>query len=207
MTATASLERLFRAIANHDHSAALSILERKPSLTMDAVRTGAARADAKAHFLTPIARYTYTGDTALHIAAAAYDATLVKRLLAMGADANARNRLGATPLHAASDGQPDGANWNPDAQVATLAELLAAGIDPNITDKRGVTPLHRAIRARCAAATRFLLEHGADPRRKNVSGSTPLRLATLTTGRSGSGSAAAKREQAEIIRLLKQTRS
>ena len=107
MTATASLERLFRAIANHDHSAALSILERKPSLTMDAVRTGAARADAKAHFLTPIARYTYTGDTALHIAAAAYDATLVKRLLAMGADANARNRLGATPLHAASDGQPD----------------------------------------------------------------------------------------------------
>lgn len=204
---TASLERLFRAIANHDRAAALSILAREPSLTTDAARVGAARGDAEAHFLTPICRYTYTGDTALHIAAAAYDAALVNRLLTMGADANARNRLGATPLHAASDGQPDGANWNPDAQVATLAELLAAGVDPNVADKRGVTPLHRAIRSRCAAAAQFLLEHGADPRRRNGSGSTPLRLATLTTGRGGSGSAAAKREQAEIIRLLKQTRN
>lgn len=206
MIATGSLERLFRAIAEHDHAAALSILERKPSLTTGAVRIGATRAHARAHFLTPIARHIYTGDTALHIAAAAYDAPLVNRLLAMGADANARNRLGATPLHGASDGQPDGSNWNPDAQVATLAELLAAGVDPNITDKRGVTPLHRAIRARCAAATRFLLEHGADPRRKTISGSTPMRLATLTTGRGGSGNPAAKREQAEIIRLLQHRR-
>jgi hypothetical protein len=47
-----------------------------------------------------------------------------------------------------------------------------------------------------------LLEVGADPRRKNGNGSTPLDLASQTTGRGGSGSEAAKAQQAEILRLL-----
>jgi hypothetical protein len=49
---------------------------------------------------------------------------------------------------------------------------------------------------------KVLLERGADPRRKNGNGSTPLQLARGTTGKSGSGSPAAKAQQAEILRLL-----
>jgi ankyrin repeat protein len=67
-----------------------------------------------------------------------------------------------------------------------------------------VTPLHRAVRNRCAAAVGALLEGGADAGRKNKSGSTPLQLALLSTGRGGAGTAAAKAQQAEIIRLLEQ---
>jgi len=58
------------------------------------------------------------------------------------------------------------------------------------------------VRTRCAAAVRALLDGGADPRRTNKSGSTPLQLATHNTGRGGTGSAQAKAEQAQIIRLL-----
>jgi hypothetical protein len=68
----------------------------------------------------------------------------------------------------------------------------------------GVTPLHRAVRTRCAEAVRTLLAHGADPARKNKSGSTPMHLASLNTGRGGTGSAEAKAQQAEIVRALEQ---
>jgi hypothetical protein len=65
-----------------------------------------------------------------------------------------------------------------------------------------VTPLHRAVRTRCAAAVRALLDGGADPLRANGNGSTPLKLATQTTGRGGSGSPAAKAQQEQIVQLL-----
>ena len=41
-------------------------------------------------------------------------------------------------------------------------------------------------------------------RRIDGSGSTPIHLATLTTGRGGSGSAESKAQQAEIVRLLEE---
>ena len=65
-------------------------------------------------------------------------------------------------------------------------------------------PLHRAVRNRCAAAVSALLHAGADARRTNKSGSTPMRLATRNTGRGGSGSPESKAQQQEIIRLLEQ---
>ena len=64
--------------------------------------------------------------------------------------------------------------------------------------------LHRAVRNRCAAAVEVLLIGGADPARDNGRGSTPMKLAEMTTGKGGSGSAAAKEQQAEIVRLLTQ---
>jgi ankyrin repeat protein len=80
---------------------------------------------------------------------------------------------------------------------------VAAGADPNAVDQGGVTPLHRAVRNRCAAAVRALLDGGADARRKNKRGSTPMQLATQNTGRGGTGSPEAKAQQQEIVRLLK----
>jgi hypothetical protein len=68
-----------------------------------------------------------------------------------------------------------------------------------------VTPLHRAVRNRCSAAVEALLGAGADPRRQNDRGSTASDLAHRTTGRGGTGSAAAKAEQRIIIELLQTT--
>jgi hypothetical protein len=83
--------------------------------------------------------------------------------------------------------------------VLCLCEL---GADPNAVDKNGTAPLHRAVRNRCAAAVEALLDGGADPNATNRSGSTPGQLARWTTGRGASGSAAAKAQQQEILRLL-----
>ena len=74
----------------------------------------------------------------------------------------------------------------------------------NAVDMNGVAPLHRAVRTRCAAAVQALLAGGADPRRPNRSGSTPMLLATRNTGRGGSGSREAKAEQERIVALLRQ---
>ena len=66
----------------------------------------------------------------------------------------------------------------------------------------GVGPLHRAVRNRCAAAVKALLDGGADPQVANKNASTPMLLASQNTGRGGSGSAEAKVQQKEILRLL-----
>jgi Ankyrin repeats (3 copies) len=169
-----------------------------PRLATVPAADGATRRGARDFFFPEIRHYLYAGDTALHIAAAAYQREIAKLLIANGADVRARNRMGATPLHYAADAN----HWNPDAQAETIEYLLSAGADPNVVCKRGVAPLHRAVRTRSAAAVSALLAGGADPRQKNGNGSTPLRLARMTTGKGGSGSAHAREQQALIIRLL-----
>src|SRR5215475_9579589 len=198
----APLRALVQAIAAGDAAAARTMLAAAPELARERARKGASRQEETPHWLDAIQHYLYVGDTALHIAAAAYQKDIAVDLIARGADVRARNRRGAEPLHYAADGVPASAAWNPDAQAATIACLIAAGADPNAVDKSGVAPLHRAVRTRCAAAVRALLEHGADVRRANRNGSTPLQLARRNTGRGGSGSLAAKAEQQEIVRLL-----
>lgn len=201
-TEVVALMPLVRAIVADDSAAALALLTATPALATACLATGASRQEAKTYFLTPIGHYVYAGDTALHVAAAAYRTDIVEKLIAMGADVHARNRRGAAPLHYAADGGPGSPAWNPSAQAATIACLIAAGADPNAADSSGVAPLHRAVRTRCAAAVRALLDGGADGRRKNKSGSTPMLLATRNTGRGGSGSPEAKAQQREIVRLL-----
>jgi hypothetical protein len=198
------LMALVRAIVVGDAAAALRLLAASPVLVSARAEDGATRQAAKAYYLDEIGHYLYAGDTALHIAAAAYRLEIVRTLIAMGGDVRARNRRGAEPLHYAADGAPGSRTWNPSAQAATVACLIEAGADPNTVDQSGVTPLHRAVRTRCAAAVSALLDGGADVRRKNKTGSTPMRLATLNTGRGGSGSPESKAQQEEITRLLEQ---
>jgi hypothetical protein len=182
------------AIAKGDVATILQLLSKRPELARERA--------SEDEFLEGIGHYVYGGDTALHVAAAAYQCEVARALIAAGADVRARNRRGAEPLHYAADGGPGSRTWNPDAQAATIACLIDAGADSNAVDKRGVAPLHRAVRTRCAAAVNALLEGGADARAKNGNGSTPMDLATRTTGRGGSGSADAKAQQEEIVRLL-----
>lgn len=187
---------LVRAIAARDVAAAARLLAATPGLVNE-------RAVADV-YVDEIPHYVYGGDSALHVAAAAHQSEIARRLIAIGAEVRARNRRGAEPLHYAADGAPGYPTWDPDAQAATIATLIEAGADPNARDKSGVMPLHRAVRTRCAAAVAALLDGGAHPRGRNKSGSTPMDLAMRTTGRGGSGSPEAKAQQLEIVRLLEQ---
>ena len=191
---------LFGAIATRDRRAVTRTLDGSRDLATEAIRGGATRNGSDAYFLTPIRRTVYAGDTALHIAAAAYQREVAESLVALGADVCARNRRGAEPIHYASDGRADVGHSSIQSDV--IAYLLGEGADPNARTKDDVAPLHRAVRTRSADAVRALIEHGADPKLKNKSGSTPLHLAVQTTGASHSGSDAAKEQQREIIQIL-----
>jgi ankyrin repeat protein len=195
---------LVRAIAADEVDTVSRMLAATPGLATAAVAGGATRSDAATYYLDEINHYVYSGDTPMHVAAAAHRPELVRVLLELGADVDARNRRGAQPLHYASDGVPDSDTWDPVAQAAVITALIAAGADPNAKDKSGVAPLHRAVRTRCGPAVRALLEGGAHPELENKSGSTPMQLAAQTTGRGGSGSAEAKAQQAIIVALLEQ---
>jgi ankyrin repeat protein len=127
----------------------------------------------KQYFFDQILHYIYEGDTALHIAAAAYQFRIVEKLIAKGADVRTRNRRGAEPLHYAVDGGPGMPAWKPSAQIKIIARLIRAG------------------------------EAGADPRAPNARGSTPILLATQNPGRGGSGSAEGKAQQQQILRILR----
>jgi hypothetical protein len=198
----ASLRSVIAAIVANDGGRLTSLLEAHPASARAHLLAGATRQNAREFRIDEIGHYLYEGDTALHIAAAAYRAPMLRELVRRGGDVAARNRRGARPLHYAVDGMPGSPRWDPVAQRETVEALLEAGADPNATDNSGVGPLHRAVRTRCADAVAALLEGGADPGRPNKKGSTPLQLATWTTGRGGSGSPEAKAQQEEILRLL-----
>jgi hypothetical protein len=197
-----ALYALLQAIAKRDRPAALRLLAASPALAQSALRVGASREDEQTYYFEQIAHYAYAGDTPLHIAAAAYLPDIAQELVSRGADASARNRRGAEPLHYAAEGAPGSPWWDPDAQSAVVAFLIRAGANPNAQDQNGATPLHRAVRTRCSSAVRALLSGGADPVRRNKRGSTPLHLAVQQTGRGGTASAVARAEQAAIIRIL-----
>jgi len=187
-----------RHVVNGDVDAVSRCLSANPSLATDAADVGATRQNAPDFFFAEIAHYLYAGDTALHMAAAAFQCRIAEVLVAHGADCRARNRRGAEPLHYAADAN----RWEPASQAKTIAYLLSVGADPNALDGSGVAPLHRAVRTRSLPAVRALLDGGANPRLPNKAGSTPLYLAVQTTGRSGSGSEHARQQQTEIISLL-----
>ena len=199
-----ALLALFGSIASREHLGITRWLDDVPGLATRPIRVGASRQDPDTYFLAAISHYVYAGDTALHVAAAAHQRELAEALVAHGADVRARNRRGAEPLHYAADGSPGAAHRDRHGQREVINYLIEAGADPDAMDKSGVAPLHRAVRTRSSDAVSALIDSGADPRLMNKSGSTPLHLAVQNTGKSNSGSDAAKDEQRRIIALLLQ---
>ena len=116
----------------------------------------------------------FGSDTALHYAVSRYhrNPECVQALLAAGADADARNRPGNTPLHYLGVG-------NEEASVTIALSLLEAGADPNAINDLGETPLHGWARSRAnPAVIPLLLDAGADPCAKDCNRTTPLHRAT-----------------------------
>ena len=187
------MKRIITAIVDDDVSAVEKLLEADHGLAIRLIGS------PKLHN-SGIFHWIYVGDTLLHLAAAGYRVEIVRLLLASGADPNAaKNHRKSRPLHYAADGCPA---CNPKPQLATISCLLQSGADIHAQDMNGATALHRAVRTRCAAAVKFLLNAGSDPTMKNEPGSTPFHLAVQNTGRGGSGTAAAINAQREIIKTF-----
>ena len=73
---------LFKAIASGDRERVLRVVEATPRLAAAPTRTGASRQTSLPYFLDAIQLQVYAGDTALHIAAAAYRGDLAEDLIA-----------------------------------------------------------------------------------------------------------------------------
>jgi ankyrin repeat protein len=125
-------------------------------------------------------------------------------LLDAGADVNAMDWYGETPLWATVDlrnlelGPAEKSSGIRDEALALIRRLLRAGADPNVRTKEfpherrylvaivgsvawvdltGQTPFLRAAAAGDLTVMRLLLEHGADPNIATQGGTTPLMVA------------------------------
>ena len=89
---------------------------------------------------------------------------VARALIAGGADPNAANEYGSTPLHTAVR----------HGNLPAVELLLEHGADPNAKNGGGVTPLHVAVETELVTV---LLAAGADPNARDRDGDTPLRFA------------------------------
>jgi hypothetical protein len=140
------------AIVSGAGATAIELLEASPQLARERAAQGATRQTPKRDFFDQILHHMYAGDSALHIAAAAYQPVVVGKLIAMGADIHARNRRGAMPLHYAVDGGPGLPAWNPTAQSEIGDEAAASEIARQCLVDRRV--LEREDTTQCGPAAR-----------------------------------------------------
>ncbi len=146
-------------------------------------------------------RYTY-GRTLLHGVAASGNLAVVKQLLELGADPNAQDKFGHTPLYCVGNqclaeigGKVVHALAQAGARLDTqdktkrctalhmaarrgtmsVAEaLLDCGANFEVRDSAGETPLRRAVNCGQKEVAALLLSRGADVRSKDRKGKTPL---------------------------------
>ncbi len=133
-------------------------------------------------------RTAIRGETPLHMAARTsvsdetselwHDAfgVVIRMLIDAGADVDAKDNNGSTPLHKVSDSN---------RPVDAVRALIKAGANVNAKNKRGTTPLHKVsnpnrpiddVRALVKAGA-VLVKAGADVNAKDINGQTPLHSA------------------------------
>jgi uncharacterized protein len=132
---------LFAAIADHREQAALELM-RNSKIDIE-------HRDAN-------------GDTALHRAVETGMRSLMRALLAAGADPQARTKNGETALHLAA--------LHPEPELTDL--LLGAKADPRLQNADGESPLHWAALSGHIVVAQRLLARGADPRQRTARGQT-----------------------------------
>ena len=97
--------------------------------------------------------------------------------VARGADVNAVDGHGRTPLVVTAGDSPSESAADKARLLAKAEVLLKAGADPDGTDEEGASALHFAAAGGDAALTRALLAAGADPNRKEHDGHAPIHYA------------------------------
>ena len=106
---------------------------------------------------------------ALHIASTNDDTQTVQLLVDCGADVNALNEDGQTPLHTAAGGKKDC------PELCSI--LLQHNVKIDAVDKDGNQPLHLAWKRGHTRTSRLLLSNGADVNALDEDGQTPLHTA------------------------------
>jgi cytohesin len=135
------------------------------------------------------------GQTLLHDAALVGEAELAEVLIRSGADPDATEAEGHTPLYRAATGEgarvllaagatadvasgPTGGTALHQAARRGYVSVAQALLDHNATldalDAKGQTPLRRAVNCRQLQIVRLLVRHGADPHLADRRGVTPL---------------------------------
>ena len=109
------------------------------------------------------------GSHALHIAAKDGDIQTVQLLVGCGADVNALNELGQTPLHTAAGGETD--------CHELCSTLLEHNVKIDAVDNDGNQPLHLACSQGHTEVSRRLLSNGANASASNANGQTSLHFA------------------------------
>lgn len=110
------------------------------------------------------------GQSCLHVAAMANQVRIAAELVKAGADIEARDHLGRTPLlQAARSGQ-----------AAIIDFLVKRHADMNAADKKGNTALHLAAQGINADTIIALMARGANSVRLNHDGGTPVDVALAT---------------------------
>lgn len=114
-----------------------------------------------------------TLDTPLHLAVNRHSAMAVAMLLKKGANVNAVNSSGSTPLLSTA------LMWRGelDDEEQQILELLSEHEEVDLNATSGAkkrTALHHAVFAGAVTAVELLLEKGADPRAKDADGKDPI---------------------------------
>lgn len=120
------------------------------------------------------------GETPLHLAATRQSLEGMSLLVLRGADVNATDRQGRTPLHVSCGNQGDRGRGGTEENARESVEfLLSVGARTDARDSTGRTPLHLAVESGTKAAIEALVEVGATAVADDA-GNTPLHLAAIT---------------------------
>jgi ankyrin repeat protein len=123
------------------------------------------------------------GETRLHVAAAQLENRAEQEifllLLSRGADANAVDNFGLTPLHYLTRYDPPRQSLDTTTFGQALTMLLKHGADINAIGEFDGTPLWESVVDCKPEVVRMLLKHGADPNKGNFRGETPLDRITI----------------------------